>query len=140
MATIGGNLLQRPRCWYYRSQLFHCWLKGGDECHARDGENHHHALFGDCPCVAAHPSDPASALLALDAQSRFAELSRRTRLPLADLFAHRPTTTAARRCPRPGELIVRSTCLQRSARSTLLKAMDRKVWAFALVGVAASIG
>ena len=46
MATIGGNLLQRPRCWYYRNSLFPCWLKGGDTCHARDGENSHHAIFG----------------------------------------------------------------------------------------------
>src|SRR5918994_4546727 len=70
MATIGGNLLQRPRCWYFRSSLFHCWLKGGTECQARDGENQHHALFGESPCVAAHPSDAASALVALEARVR----------------------------------------------------------------------
>src|SRR4051794_27095553 len=70
MATIGGNLLQRPRCWYFRSSLFHCWLKGGTECHARDGENQHHALMGESPCVATHPSDAATALIALGASVR----------------------------------------------------------------------
>ncbi|MDQ4078580.1 MAG: FAD binding domain-containing protein, partial [Chloroflexota bacterium] len=50
MATLGGNLLQRPRCWYFRSPLFHCWLKGGDECQAKDGQNQLHALFGGGPC------------------------------------------------------------------------------------------
>jgi len=63
MATIGGNLLQRPRCWYFRNSHVDCWLKGGEECPARDGQNQFHALFGNSPCVAVHPSDLASALL-----------------------------------------------------------------------------
>ena len=68
MATIGGNLLQRPRCWYFRDSEIPCWLKGGDDCPARTGENQHHAIFELSPCVAVHPSDPASALLAHDAE------------------------------------------------------------------------
>ena len=70
MATLGGNLLQRPRCWYFRSPYFHCWLKGGDACPAVDGQNQHHALFGAGPCYAVHPSDLAPALLALEATVR----------------------------------------------------------------------
>ena len=101
MATIGGNLLQRPRCWYFRNSLFDCWLKGGDECQARDGENQHHAIFGESPCVAVHPSDPAAALIALDATVRVRGRSRRADLPLAELFAaptddRRTETTSAR--------------------------------------------
>ena len=83
LATVGGNLLQRPRCWYFRSAHFHCWLKGGQECFARDGENQFHALFGDSPCVAAHPSDPPAALLAFDAQVRLTGPSGSRTLPLA---------------------------------------------------------
>jgi len=55
MATIGGNLLQRPRCWYFRSSAFDCWLKGGDVCHARDGENQQPALFAQSPCGGRSP-------------------------------------------------------------------------------------
>jgi xanthine dehydrogenase YagS FAD-binding subunit len=146
MATVGGNLLQRPRCWYYRHAHFHCWLKGGDECHARDGQNQLHALFGDSPCVAVHPSDLASALLALDADVRLRGPGGERSLALDDFFTlptddHRRETDIA-----PDELLVsvhipkaKHTTPQHTTRSRYLKAMDRKVWAFALVGVAARL-
>ncbi len=137
MATLGGNLLQRPRCWYFRSPLFHCWLKGGDECPAREGENQLHAVLGDSPCVAVHPSDPPAALLALDAEL---QLTGRT-VPVAEFFTlptedHRLENRLA-----PNELIqaVRVPRPPFGTRSTYLKAMNRKVWAFALVGVAALV-
>jgi xanthine dehydrogenase YagS FAD-binding subunit len=67
MATVGGNLLQRPRCWYFRSEQFPCLRKGGDRCFAQDGENEYHAVFGHRVCCAVHPSSLATALLALGA-------------------------------------------------------------------------
>src|SRR5947209_5622843 len=74
MGTIGGNLLQQTRCWYYRGP-YNCWLKGGDTCFARGGENELHSIFATAPdqspCVSAHPSDPAAALLAFDAQVKY---------------------------------------------------------------------
>jgi len=94
MATIGGNLLQRPRCWYFRNPRVECWLKGGDDCPARNGENQLHALFDISPCVAVHPSDPATALLALDASVRLRGASGERELPLADFFV--PPTDARR--------------------------------------------
>lgn len=139
MATLGGNLLQRPRCWYFRDEQFDCWLKGGTECHARDGQNGLHAVFDVSPCVAVHPSDLASALVALDASVRLRGPQGERTVPLAEFFApptdeRRTETTLARdelivavEVPRP----------QPGTRSTYHKAMDRKVWAFALVGVAA---
>lgn len=139
MATIGGNLLQRPRCWYFRDPEIPCWLKGGDSCPARTGENQHHAVFDLSPCVAVHPSDPASALLAHDAtvEMRGAQGSRT--VPLADLFA--PPTGGSRieTTLQPGEIITALTLPAAAGRSTYLKAMDRKTWAFALVGVAARV-
>ena len=66
MATVGGNLMQRNRCWYFRGP-YDCWLKGGQQCFARDGQNKYSAIFDDGPCVAVHPSDLAPALLALEA-------------------------------------------------------------------------
>lgn len=141
MATIGGNLLQRPRCWYYRSEQVNCWLKGGDDCPARDGENQFHALFGDSPCVAAHPSDLATALFALDAEVQVRGPGGDRTLPFEALYAlpeddRRTETTLA-----ADEIImsVNVPLEPQHSRSTYLKAMDRKVWAFALVGAGARL-
>ena len=141
MATIGGNLLQRPRCWYYRSEEVTCWLNGGDTCHARGGENQHHALFQPSPCVATHPSDPATALLALDAEVTVRGPGGERTVPIGEFFAapeeerRRETTLGA------GEIVtaIRLPAGAPNERSTYRKAMDRKVWAFALVGVAARV-
>jgi xanthine dehydrogenase YagS FAD-binding subunit len=62
VATAAGNLLQRPRCWYYRNEQFDCLKKGGSRCYAADGENQYHAIFGDGPCHIVHPSNLAPAL------------------------------------------------------------------------------
>ena len=70
MATIGGNITQRPRCWYFRSNDFDCRKKGGSsqECHAHDGENQYHAVMNNSTCASVHPSSTAVPLLAMDAQ------------------------------------------------------------------------
>ena len=132
MGTIGGNLLQATRCWYWRLQ-FPCRLHGGDVCHAREGRNREHAIFANDFCASAHPSDPAAALLALGATIR----TDRRAFPLAELY--RLPTADERDVTRlePGELIVELE-VPTPAASTYLKAMDRKRWAFALVGVAAA--
>jgi xanthine dehydrogenase YagS FAD-binding subunit len=141
MATIGGNLLQRPRCWYFRSRHFRCWLKGGDDCPARDGENQLHALFGADPCVAVHPSDLATALVALDAEVHLRGPAGERTLPIADFFALPTDDRRAETVAASDELLlsIQLPSLPNGTRSTYLKAMDRKVWAFALVGVAAAV-
>jgi xanthine dehydrogenase YagS FAD-binding subunit len=132
MGTIGGNLLQATRCWYWRLR-FPCWLHGGERCFARSGVHREHAIFGNDRCASAHPSDPAAALLALSATV----VTDRRRLPIAELYRlptddDRSTTTLAR-----DEVIVELEVPSPEA-STYLKAMDRQRWAFALVGVAAA--
>ena len=132
MGTIGGNLLQATRCWYWRLD-FPCFLHGGDRCHAKEGQHREHAFFGNDLCASAHPSDPAAALLALRARIR----TDRRELDLAELYRlptaeDRSTTTL-----EPGELIL-ELGLPEAEASVYLKAMDRKRWAFALVGVAAA--
>jgi len=132
VGTIGGNLLQATRCWYWRLK-FPCRLHGGDRCHARDGQHREHAIFANDFCASAHPSDPAAALLALGAKVR----TDRRELPLAELYRlptedDRSTTTLA-----ADELIVELD-VPRPDASAYLKAMDRQRWAFALVGVAAA--
>jgi len=141
MATIGGNLLQRPRCWYFRDPKIACWLKGSNDCPAREGENQLHAIFDVSPCVAVHPSDPATALVALDALVRLRGPRGEREWPVADFFAP-PTAERRRETVIAGdELIVaiRIPPQGDGARSVYLKAMERKVWAFALVSVAAHI-
>ena len=132
MGTLAGNLLQSTRCWYWRLG-FPCRLHGGDRCHARDGEHREHAIFANGFCASAHPSDPAAALLALDATVR----TTARELPLGELYRlpdadNRRTTTI-----EPGEVILGLEVPAPDA-SAYLKASDRKRFGFPLVGVAAA--
>jgi xanthine dehydrogenase YagS FAD-binding subunit len=132
MGTIGGNLLQATRCWYWRLG-FECWLHGGDSCFAKDGAHREHAIFGNERCASAHPSDLGAALVALKATLR----TTKRKLPVADLYRlpsddDRSVTTLA-----ADELILELEVSTPEA-STYLKAMDRRKWAFPIVGVAAA--
>ena len=132
MGTIGGNLLQATRCWYWRLK-YPCYLHGGARCHAREGQHREHAIFGNDLCASAHPSDPAAALLGLGATVR----TTQRELPLAELYRlptaeNRALTTLAR-----DELILELD-VPAPATSAYLKAMDRQRFSFALVGVAAA--
>jgi len=87
VATMGGNLLQRPRCWYLRSQDFRCLRKGGGHCYALAGENRYHAIFGNSICAIVHPSTAATVLVALGASVELANADGSTRrLLLEDFF------------------------------------------------------
>ena len=132
MGTIGGNLLQATRCWYWRLK-FPCYLHGGDVCHARQGQHREHAFFGNERCASAHPSDPAAALLALGARIR----TDRRELGLAELYRLPTDDDRATTTLEPDELILELE-VPAADSSVYLKAMDRKRWAFALVGVAAA--
>jgi xanthine dehydrogenase YagS FAD-binding subunit len=133
VGSIGGNLLQATRCWYWRLD-FPCRLHGGHECHAIEGEHREHAVFANDFCASAHPSDAAAALLALDATL----VTTARRLGIAELYRvpsedDRRTTTLA-----DDELILEIE-LPPCESSVYLKAMERKLFGFPLVGVAAAI-
>jgi xanthine dehydrogenase YagS FAD-binding subunit len=137
MGSVAGNLLQATRCWYWRLQWpcrLHRTSDGyGDECFAHEGEHREHAILANDFCASAHPSDVAAALLALDATLR----TNRRELPIADLYRlptedDRRTTTL-----EPGELILELDVPEPES-SVYLKAMERKRWAFPMVGVAAA--
>jgi xanthine dehydrogenase YagS FAD-binding subunit len=132
MGTIGGNLLQATRCWYWRLK-FPCFLHGGNRCHARQGAHREHAVFGNDRCASAHPSDPAAALLALGATLR----TDRRELPLEELYRLPTEDDRNVTALEPGELILELD-VPRPEASTYLKAMDRKRWSFPQVGVAAA--
>ena len=132
MGSLGGNLLQSTRCWYWRLG-YRCRLHGGDRCHAREGEHREHAIFANDFCASAHPSDVAAALVALGARLR----TNRRELAIEELYrlpdeADRSTTTL-----EDGELLLEVE-LPAVEASTYLKAMDRKRWSFPQVGVAAA--
>ena len=138
MATIGGNILQRPRCWYFRNHDVPCWLKGGERCFARGGENQHHALVDISSCVAVHPSDLAPVLVAYGAQVQIQDHEGYGEIAISDFF----------RAPEEGRRVehvlpedavitgLRIPAPSADVRGTYLKAMDRKAWAFALASVA----
>ncbi|MGQ0766446.1 MAG: FAD binding domain-containing protein [Gemmatimonadota bacterium] len=138
MGTIGGNLCQRPRCSYFRHG-FECLKLGGERCSAVDGENSRHVIFRTGACVAAHPSDPAVALTALDALvhlrgrdgDRVVELAR-----FYDDAANRLHTEAA---ATNTEILIRVTVPEVSSGGVQYfeKLMDRRAWDFATVSVAA---
>jgi len=106
LATLGGNLLQRPRCWYFRSADLHCLKKGGSACLAITGENKYHAILGGGPSFIVHPSTLASALLALDARVEIAGETTRI-IPIAELFVSPKTDPKREHILAPGELLTR---------------------------------
>lgn len=106
MATVGGNLLQRPRCWYYRSIEFNCLKKGGDHCHAQDGENQFHAVFDNDVCAIVHPSGMAVPLIAYGAAVDIAGPKERRRVPLESFFVHPTDDMEREHSLRPDELLV----------------------------------
>jgi xanthine dehydrogenase YagS FAD-binding subunit len=132
MGSIGGNLLQATRCWYWRLK-FPCRLHGGDRCHAREGEHREHAIFANDFCASAHPSDVAAALVALGATLR----TNRRELPVAELYRLPTEDDRELTTLDDGELMLELEVPQPEA-STYLKAMDRQRWSFPLVGVAAA--
>jgi xanthine dehydrogenase YagS FAD-binding subunit len=140
MGTVGGNLLQRNRCWYFRDEAVPCWLKGGTRCFAADGENRYHAILGAAECVMVAPSDLAPALIALDAEVELASSLGRRTVPLRTFYVTPSGRQRKEHAIRKGELItsvkIKESALER--RGAFLKAMDRKAWSFALVSVAAA--
>ena len=106
MATLGGNLVQRPRCWYFRSADFHCRKKGGELCFAQKGENQYHAIFGNRACAIVHPSTPATALVALAADVRLKTAKGERVLPLERFFQAPEIDLTRENQLADGELIV----------------------------------
>ncbi|KAA3610922.1 MAG: xanthine dehydrogenase family protein subunit M [Calditrichaeota bacterium] len=106
VATIGGNLCQRPRCWYFRSEDFHCLRNGGDTCFAEDGENRFHAILGnEDDCVVVHPSGTAVALMALGARLVIAKNKEKRELALADFWVTPEDDVTKENILQHGELI-----------------------------------
>jgi xanthine dehydrogenase YagS FAD-binding subunit len=137
MATIGGNLCQRPRCWYFRRKI-PCLKNGGTECPAAVGENQYHAILDGGPCYIVHPSDPAVALVALDASVDLLGPSGTRTLPIEDFFVLPRERLDHETVLEPGEVVSRITIPPESrGQQRYDKLMQRGSWDFALVSIAA---
>lgn len=142
VATLGGNLLQRPRCWYFRSRAFHCLRKGGGHCFALHGENQYHAIFDNMPCAIVHPSTAATALVALGASVELTNAAGLTRkLSLEDFFV-----PVERDLQRENELgpqeILTAVCLPKlppNARLVHIKQGEKESFDWPLADVAVAL-
>ncbi|MGD0635760.1 MAG: FAD binding domain-containing protein [Beijerinckiaceae bacterium] len=107
VATLGGNLLQRPRCWYFRAEAYHCLRKGGTHCFALAGENQYHAIFDNFPCAIVHPSTAATVLVALGATVELADAAGAVRRPLlADFFGPPDENLPCENDLKPHEILI----------------------------------
>jgi xanthine dehydrogenase YagS FAD-binding subunit len=142
LGTVGGNLCQRPRCWYFRSPEIFCLKKGGTACYAATGENKYHAILGGGPSFIVHPSDLAPMLIALGAEVELVSPDGARSLPLDDFFIL-PSKGDVRRenVLLPGELLasIRVPLSPLAARSAYLKFKERHSLDFALASAAAAV-
>lgn len=140
VATLGGNLNQRPWCWYYRNG-FNCFKAGGSECFSVNGENQQHAIFGGGPSFIVHPSDLAPALVALDAQITIAGPTGERNIAAADFFTL-PSINPERENVLVADELITAISLPPAEENLIShyhKVMDREAWTHAEVSVAAAI-
>jgi len=135
--TVGGNLCQRPRCWYFRGD-FNCARKGGQMCYALDGENQYHAVFGGGPCFFVHPSDLAVAVAALQAQVAVAGQNGTRSVKIQDFFVGPDKSIEKENILAADEIVteVQLPPMAGKIRSSYRKIRARQAWDFALVSVA----
>jgi xanthine dehydrogenase YagS FAD-binding subunit len=139
MGTVGGNLCQRPWCWYFRHPQFPCLKRGGKQCFALPGSNRtYFGVLGLGVCVMSHPSDLAPALIALDARVAIAGATGLRRVPIEQFF--RGPRSRTETVLEPGEILVAVDVPAPApgARSLFLKHRLRGTWDFALSEVAVS--
>ena len=136
LATLGGNLAQRPRCPYFRSELFHCRKKGGTECFALLGENQDHAVFGNDRCAIVHPSGAATALVALGASLKLQGPRGERTLPVEQFFVRPEQDVTRENVLQPGELIV-EVRVPTGRRGGYVKLMQKQTFDWPLADAAA---
>jgi xanthine dehydrogenase YagS FAD-binding subunit len=141
MATLAGNILQRPRCWYYRSEDFPCLKKGGARCYAVGGVNTYHAIFGSGPSYIVHPSDAAPALMALGATVHVHGPRGGDEVLMDDFFTMPEMNIRRENILRPNEIVTEISIPKPEANSKgmFLKVRERESIDFALVSLAAQM-
>lgn len=142
VGTLGGNLCQRPRCWYFRGKLFpDCFRKGGGNCYAAGGENRYHAIFGGSKCYMVHPSDLAPALIALNARVEIASAKGNKTVPIEEFYVGPEKNMLGETILGPQEMVVAVEVPTPAAagKGVYLKLKERQAFDFAIVSVAVSL-
>ncbi len=140
VATIGGNLLQRPRCWYYRLESYRCLKKGGDVCYAVAGENRYHSIFGGGPSFATHPSNAAVALVALGASFAIDGPKGPRSVAAADFFTSPSQDPLRENGIEAGEILTEIRVpAAGGVRSSYAEVRERVAFDWPLVSVAAAL-
>jgi len=137
--TLGGNLCQKPRCWYYRNEGFLCLRKGGGMCYAEAGQNQFHAIFGSGGlCYVVHPSDTAPALVAFEASVRVAGPRGKRTISVAELYVPPEVDPTRETVLAPGEVVTEIVLppAPPGAVSRYRKVRARRSWDFAVAGLA----
>ena len=138
VGTLGGNLCQRPRCWYYRDETVNCLKKGGELCYAVEGLNKYHAILGGDPVYIVHPSDIAPALIALGATMNIVGPEGEKTMAVEEFFTLPATNPFRENVLEPNELVVEVQVPQPKShtKSLYLKAREKGAPDFALASVA----
>lgn len=136
--TLGGNVNQRPRCWFLRGEHFNCYKKGGDFCFAVTGDNRYHAIIGGELCYIVHPSDTATAMLALNASAKVAGPSGERVVPFDSFFIGPREDVLRENVLKPDEIVTEFTIPNPAvgAKQGWTKLKDRQVYDFAIASVA----
>ena len=138
VATVGGNLAQHSRCWYFRHRDTVCLKKHGELCYARHGENRYHSLFTGNDCISPVVSSLATVFAALDATAIVLRDAKETRLTMGELYQKAWEDPVAHNSLRPGHLILRVEIPAGRRRSAYLQASDKHAFDWALVSCAAA--
>jgi xanthine dehydrogenase YagS FAD-binding subunit len=138
--TLGGNLNQRPRCWFFRGRDFDCFKKGGGFCFSVGGDNRYHAIIGGEQCHIVHPSDTATALLALNASVRIHGPKGERTVAFDELFIGPREDILRENVLEPDEVLVEVFIPKPAsgAKQGWTKLKNRQVYDFAVVSVAAA--
>jgi len=141
LGTVAGNLLQRPRCWYFRDPLVHCLKKGGDKCYAIGGLNRYHAILGGGPSYIVHPSNLAPALIAFGARARIVGPGAERTVELEKFFTLPAVDPGRENDLKPGEIVAEVVvpAPPGGARSAYLEAREKQSFDWPLASVAALI-
>ncbi|MGA2750980.1 MAG: FAD binding domain-containing protein [Verrucomicrobiota bacterium] len=138
VATVGGNLAQHSRCWYYRHRDTLCLKKGGDLCYARHGENRYHSLFTGNTCISPVVSNLATAFAALDATVIVLREGKETRLSVAEFYQKAWDNPTAHNSLNQGDLILKVEIPTVRKHGAYLQISDKHAFDWALVSCAAA--
>ncbi len=142
VGTLGGNLCQRPRCWYFRGKLFRdCLRKGGNDCYAQSGENQYHAIMGAEGCCMVFPSDMAPALMALNAKVEIATPKGNRTVPIEKFYIGPEKNVLRENILSPQEMVVgvEIPTPPAGSKGVFLKLKEREAFDFAIVSVAVQL-